>query len=33
MIQIQDNDSEISELESTLSQKELMETASSSSPF
>ena len=33
MTQIQDNDSEISELESILSQKELMETASSCSPF
>ena len=33
MTQILDNDSEISELESILSQKELMETASSSSAF
>ena len=33
MTEIQDNDSEISELESILSQKELMETTSSSSPF
>ena len=33
MTQIQDHDSEIFELESILSQKELMETASSSSPF
>ena len=33
MTQIQDDNSEISELESILSQKELMETTSSSSPF
>ena len=33
MTQIQDNYSEISDLESILSQKELMETTSSSSPF
>ena len=33
MTQIQNDDSEIFELESILSQKELMETTSSSSPF